>query len=88
MRKNKQEEGSITTCFFEIGLGTNVVRKRNAWQVLDIFMFFVDDLGQLAKFTLVHDFFFKDPHVDLTLTELETIGVVANEDADGRSPVS
>lgn len=88
MRKNKQKECGILTGLFEIRLSDDVMGKGNAAQVLDVFMFLIDDVGKFAYLSLVGNFFFKDPHVDLALTKGQTLGVGADEDANGRSPVT
>ena len=46
----------------------------NAREVLDVFVLFIDDLGEFANASLVGNFFFKDPHVDLGLAKEQTVG--------------
>jgi hypothetical protein len=88
MWKHKQKECGILTGLFEIWLGNDVVGEANARKVLDVFVFFVDDMGEFAKSSLVGNFFFKDPHVHLGLTKGKAPGVGANKDANGRPPVA
>jgi hypothetical protein len=86
--QDEDEESGVSACDFEIWLGPNVGGQLDVGQVFDVFVFPVDDLGELLRLALVLHVLLEDPHVDLVLAEGEAEGVVSDHDGYGGTPVA
>jgi hypothetical protein len=84
-------------CILDRGIGDNVMRKSNAWEILYIFMVFVDEGRQFLRFTRGRvvifgglwdcDFFFKHPHLYLLFEDFGmSFRVFRNDLGNGGSP--
>jgi len=82
MRKDKDEQSSVSAGFREICHGHNVLWKFDSGQVLDILMLRVDDFRQFATLAIDFHRFFIDPHVYLVLEVREPFTIKAHFSGD------
>lgn len=84
VRNNKDKHSGITAGLEQIRAGDNVLRQLDSWEIFDVLMLGVDDLGQVASVDLL----LKDPHLDLVVILVEELDVASNDLGDSGTPVA
>lgn len=84
MGHDKDEDRCALDGLEDLWYGDNVLGQLNVWQVANVLVCAVDDLGQLAAVDrlLVH------PHVDRLLKQAAVLRVLAHDARDGAAPVA
>mmetsp|Transcript_32681 Transcript_32681/g.103636 ORF Transcript_32681/g.103636 Transcript_32681/m.103636 type:complete len:367 (-) Transcript_32681:71-1171(-) len=88
VRQNPDHHIGVGHRLLHVRLRTDVGGQLDAWEVLDVLLGLVEDLGELPLDPAVLDLLLEHPHRDLVV-ELAVLGSVAcNDLRDGASPVA